>query len=134
MNQSEFIHLIKGKPWVNRAVSFDAVDCYGLVILYYKHVLNIELPEVAGFASGDDVDQCWGDGVGAWEEVKTPPYAGLAFTSYKGNIPTHVGIVISSTHLLHCRGHTNKPGKVEIHSIRTVANVCGKITYHKFKG
>ena len=134
MNQSEFINKIKGVPWVNRAVSFDEVDCYGLVVMYYRHVLGLELPVVAGFTENHSIIDCWIGGIHSWEQVDTPPVKGLLFTSYRGDAPMHVGIVISPTHVLHCRGNVARPGKVEIHSIRTIASACGRITYHKFKG
>ncbi|QKF72792.1 hypothetical protein AFAEC_0601 [Aliarcobacter faecis] len=34
-----------GIPFVSRGRSFKGCDCYGLVKLYYKEVLNIEIPE-----------------------------------------------------------------------------------------
>ena len=34
-----------GIPFVSQGRSFRGCDCYGLVKLYYKEVLNIELPE-----------------------------------------------------------------------------------------
>jgi hypothetical protein len=43
MTQSDFIGLVNGKPWANRACSFDEMDCWGLVVLYYRHVLGLEL-------------------------------------------------------------------------------------------
>ena len=34
-----------GIPFVSKGRTFRGCDCYGLVKLYYKEVLNIELPE-----------------------------------------------------------------------------------------
>lgn len=34
-----------GIPFVSKGRTFRGCDCYGLVSLYYKEVLNIELPE-----------------------------------------------------------------------------------------
>lgn len=134
MNQSDFINKILGKPWVNRAVSFDSLDCYGVVIMYYRHVLGIELPTVTGFKEGDPIADCWENNINMWEQVDKPSTNGLLFTCYKGERPMHVGIVISPTHVLHCRGNTGNSGKVELHSIRAIAANCGKIVFHRFKG
>lgn len=133
MTKQEFIKKMKSVPWVNRAVGFDAVDCFGLVIMYYRHVLGIKVPNVNGFSEDLPMDECW-DNADTWEQVDTPPIEGLAFTAYKGDTPMHVGIVISPTHVLHCRGDFKHHGKVEMHSIRAIKRTCGKITYHRLKG
>lgn len=135
MNQKEFIQKMIGKPWVNRASNFDACDCYGLIQLYYQHVLNIDLPTVAGYDDATcSTEQGWEANIHDWEEVATPSENGLLFTSYKDEKPAHVGLVISPTHILHSRGFVDDPGKVEIHSIATLKKLFGKVTFHKYTG
>jgi len=135
MRQAEFIKKIIGAPWINRSSSFDACDCYGLVELYYRHVLSIELPTIKGYEKGEcDTDQGWQSGIHDWKEVDKPSVNGLLFTCYKGNQPTHVGIVISPVKVLHSRGNIGHEGKTEIHSIRAIESIYGKITLHKFIG
>ena len=34
-----------GIPFVSKGRSFNGCDCYGLVKLYYKEILNIDIPE-----------------------------------------------------------------------------------------
>ncbi len=133
MNQLEFINKVKHKPWVNRASSFDECDCFGLCMLYYKHVLNIELPQVQGYEENTPTSDCWTGEIHNWMPVDNPSINGLVFTCYRGERPMHVGIVISPTHVLHCRGSEGNPGRVEIHSIRAIERTYGKMTYHKFK-
>lgn len=134
MNQKQFIKKILGKPWINRASSFDSADCWGLVILYYKHVLNVELPMVQGFTDNDDFNSCYQRGVDQWEEQEAPYYEGLVFTCYNGDNPTHVGLYIGHGKVLHSRGSDGNEGKVEIHSVRAIQSVYGKMTFHKFIG
>ncbi len=134
MTQNEFIKKMMGVHWVNRASSFDAVDCWGLVLLYYKEVLGIQLPVVDGFTSKQDFTECYEKGKDAWQEVDRPIMNGIAFTSYKGDQPTHVGVCIGHGKALHCRGSENNPGSVEIHSLRAIEHLYGKITYHEFIG
>jgi cell wall-associated NlpC family hydrolase len=134
MNQSEFISKILGKPWVNRAISFDAVDCWGLCLMYYKHVLSIELPTIKGYKKGKcDTNQGWHNGVNQWKKLNKPKVNSV-FTCYKSGKPIHVGIVISATKVLHSRGFVGSHGKVEIHSVRAIESIYGKMTYHEFKG
>ncbi len=134
MNQEEFISKTIGLPWVNRQSSFKAVDCWGLVLLYYKHVLKIELPTIKGYEDGGcDTSHGWSDGVDKWVELKSK-INNCVFTCYKSGKPVHVGIVISPTKVLHSRGFVDSPGKVEIHSVRAIESIYGKMTFHKFKG
>jgi len=135
MVQQEFIDRVKGLPWVNRASSFDEVDCWGLVLLYYKHVLDIELPEIAGYEQDEcGTAQGWYSGIHQWQQLDRPVEHGLLFTCYQGKQPIHVGVTISTTKVLHCRGSAAEPGKVEIHSIRAIEHIYGKMTFHKFVG
>lgn len=134
MTQNEFIKKIIGKPWVNRASSFESADCWGLVALYYKHVLNIDIPTVQGFIEKDEFEKCYSTNVHLWQEVKTPIIAGLVFTSYMGDIPTHVGVCIGGGKALHSRSGAGNNGKIDIHSLRAIESLCGRITYHKFIG
>lgn len=70
MTQSDFIGLVNGKPWANRACSFEQMDCWGLVVLYYRHVLGLELHHIAGYESGADFITCY--------EQETRPLAACA--------------------------------------------------------
>ena len=131
MMQSEFITKMIGKPWVNRASSFNSCDCWGLVLLYYKCVLNIGIPVFPGFINGVNFDECYKHEFPMWEEAK--PESGMVFTAYKGEQPVHVGVCINKTHVLHSRGSVNNPGKVELHSIRAIEKMYGELTFYRFK-
>jgi cell wall-associated NlpC family hydrolase len=135
MDQQIFIKKIIGKPWVNRASSFEAADCWGLVLLYYKHVLGITLPTIAGYDKGEcSTAEGWQSDIHHWQQVDKATTNGLVFTCYKDGQPTHVGVTISSVKVLHSRGYPGHEGKVEIHSIRAIESIYGKMTYHKFIG
>jgi cell wall-associated NlpC family hydrolase len=134
LNQNEFIKKILGKPWVNRAHTFGAVDCFGLVILYYQHVLRIDLPVVPGFDEKVNFVDCFNEGQKRWQEISLPNETGILFTCYHGDVPMHVGLCVGHGKVLHCRGSENQPGKVEIHSLRAIQRLYGKISYHKFIG
>lgn len=134
MMHAEFIRKILHKPWVNRQSSFDSCDCFGLVILYYKEVLNITIPEVKGFTDNADFSDCYSLGIEQWKELTSPQETGLMFTAYKRGAPEHVGLCIGGGKVLHSRGDHNRGGKVQIHSISAIEAIFGKITYHRFKG
>lgn len=134
MTQNDFIKKILGKPWVNRASTFDAADCFGLIILYYKNVLDIDLPVVDGFAEKGNFLGCYNKGKILWQETKAPIENGIVFTCYRGDVPMHVGLCVGQGLALHSRGTEKQPGKVEIHSLRAISRLYGKMTYHKFIG
>ncbi len=134
VDQQSFVKNIIGKPWVNRASSFDSADCWGVVALYYKHVLGVDIPTVQGFIENEQFERCYSESLHLWQEVSAPVVAGLVFTCYKGEIPTHVGVCIGGGKVLHSRGTEDNHGKVEIHAIRAIESVYGKISLHKFIG
>ncbi|PHR55966.1 MAG: hypothetical protein COA43_14710 [Robiginitomaculum sp.] len=132
--QAEFIRKVLHIPWQNRASSFECCDCWGLIVLYYKEVLNITIPEVLGFTDDVNFLDCYSSGITQWDEVLSPFEAGLMFTAYKGGSPDHVGLCIGGGKVLHARGSVNHGGKVQIHSISALTAVYGKISFHRFKG
>ena len=135
MHQQEFIDKVIGNPWVDRTSSFESCDCWGMVLLYYKHVIGIELPTIAGYDKGEcDTAQGWQSGIHQWQQLDKPVGHGLLFTCYKDGKPSHVGITIGPLKVLHSRGSVGHPGKVEIHSIRAIESIYGKMSYHKFIG
>lgn len=136
MTQNEFVIRVNSMPWVNRASSFDGMDCYGLVMLYYKHVLGIELPCPKGYLDREKIADCWVSETssGRWERVNRPCSDGIVFTSYIGEFPMHVGIMLDNKRAIHCRGSEENPGKVEIHNIAAIQSVYGKTTFHRYIG
>ncbi len=56
---SEFIRRMIGVPWSNRACTFDKVDCWGLCVLYYRHVLGTELHQTPDYEAGADFFTCY---------------------------------------------------------------------------
>ena len=102
MDKSLFIERIKHAPWVDRACSFTACDCWGLVVLYYRHVLGIELHQIPGYESGRDFVTCHSSEVVYWQ--KTPlPAENSVFVGYVGGRAQHVGVVVDGAGL-HSRG------------------------------
>ena len=133
MTNGEFIRRTLGVKWVNRACSFDALDCWGLIVLYYKEVLNIELPTVQGYESkGVNIDDGYEQNINLWTNIKKP-VNGAMVVFYIGNKAAHVGIVIDNK-ILHARGDVKVNGRVELHSIRAVQSQFTKSKFFMFTG
>lgn len=131
MTEQEFIDAILDKPWVNRADTVDACDCYGLVKLYYKMVVGFDLPIARGYKEGHrfdaiwrrEIDKTWRQ-VGRWQK-------GAMVTFYDfANQPAHVGICVGNQQVLHSPGTEEKPGKVSIHKLSAIMTQFKFATYH----
>ncbi|WP_063613780.1 NlpC/P60 family protein, partial [Enterobacter hormaechei] len=102
MTKDEFIRRVIGVPWANRACSFEKVDCWGLCVLYYRHVLGIELHQTPDYEAGEDFFTCYQGDVVFWRKVDKPVDGGI-FVGYRGAQPAHVGLVLNRQ-ALHSRG------------------------------
>ncbi len=63
-------------PWANRACSFEKVDCWGLCVLYYRHVLGIELHQTPDYEAGEDFFTCYQGDVVFWRQSISLSMAG----------------------------------------------------------
>ncbi|HDX8712859.1 TPA: C40 family peptidase [Klebsiella michiganensis] len=125
MTQSDFIGLVNGKPWANRACSFEQMDCWGLVVLHYRHVLGLELHHIAGYESGDDFITCYEQERAHWRRVPVAA-TGCIAVFYRGEVPAHIGVMISPVKCLHARGEF---GFVRCDSPLALLKVYSKVEY-----
>lgn len=100
MNQDEFIRLVNGKPWANRACCFEQMDCWGLVVLYFRHVVGVELHQIEDYEAGKDFITCYQQEAEFWVP-KPVPAAGRIAVFYKADTPDHVGVMVSPVKCLH---------------------------------
>lgn len=126
MTEGEFLAKMIGKPWVKNACGFDAVDCWGLVVMYYRHVLGIDMPEGKGdFAAG------YYRHVGEWRKIDRPSVTAVCFTMFSGNAPTHCGVILSNGAALHAYGNDNTTsGTVQINTVRSLQKLYGRIEFY----
>lgn len=102
MQKTEFIRKVNRLPWANRACSFEAVDCWGLIVLYYRHVVGIEIHQTPDYEAGSNFITCYeGDRV-FWQPGARIDNHIAVF--YRGEHPDHVGVVIDGNRCLHSRG------------------------------
>ncbi|ARU94549.1 NlpC/P60 family protein [Tatumella citrea] len=128
MTNDEFIRRVIGRPWANRACSFSQMDCWGLVVLYYRHVLNKELHHIPGYESESDFVTCYMQERAHWQKVIYLVKGCLA-VFYRGEYPSHVGVMISPGKCLHSRG---EQGFVRIDSPLTLTKVYQRVEYLKY--
>ncbi|MBJ8378400.1 C40 family peptidase [Citrobacter cronae] len=125
---SDFISKVIGVPWANRACSFDKVDCWGLVVLYYRHVLGIELHQTQDYEAGEDFFTCYQGDVVFWRKVDKPVEGGI-FVGYRGAQPAHVGLVLNRQ-ALHSRGEN---GSVRMDSLLVIHRAFTKVEFFEYE-
>ncbi|KAB8313001.1 peptidoglycan endopeptidase [Erwinia endophytica] len=116
-----------GVPWSDRACSFDKVDCWGLVVLFYRHVLDIELHHTADYEAGRDFLTCYEGDVVFWEQVVKPINNGI-FVGYTGSMPAHVGLTVDRK-ALHSRG---EGGGVRMDSLLVIERAFSKLEFYQY--
>lgn len=129
MHRDEFISRIEGVPWSNRACSFDAADCWGLVVMYYRHVLGIEVHQNADYESGRDFMTCYDADVVFWQRSETFCDEGI-FVAWVGSQPVHVGLILGGL-ALHSRGEN---GHVRFDAIRTIQKLFTRVEFYQYAG
>lgn len=127
MTKLEFINRMIGKPWKNRACTFEACDCWALVVLYYRHVLNIEIHHDAGYESDHDFVTCYNGEVEFWQRTKHPVDDGI-FIGYLGSQPAHIGLIIDGK-VFHSRGEN---GAVRMDRLIVLEKKFTKLEFMKY--
>ena len=129
MYRDEFISRIEGVRWSNRACSLDAADCWGLVVMYYRHVLGIEVHQTADYESGRDFMTCYDADVVFWQRSETFCDEGI-FVAWVGSQPVHVGLILGGR-ALHSRGEN---GHVRFDAIRTIQKLFTRVEFYQYAG
>ena len=105
MTTEDFTVKIMECPWVEGQASFSGADCWGVVVLYYRHVHGIELENdhheahIGHIETGIAEQLATGD----WVETFSPDEDGVVFMAYVDDSPRHCG-VISNGRVLHSSG------------------------------
>jgi cell wall-associated NlpC family hydrolase len=128
MHPSEFLERAVGLPWVRWRSDWQAVDCFGLIVIWHREVLGVELgpvPETdiaAGFAAARGWVQC---------DLQPGTTSFMAFR--RDGSPGHCGIVLDSARVLHADGAQDRPGSVRITSIRALRRLHGDLRFYRYE-
>lgn len=131
MTQSEFIERMVGVPWVRWGSDFSGSDCYGVVILYHREVLCIDL----GAVPERDIGSGFAVLAGQWVECAEGDADAVAFMAWRDGSPTHCGIVLPGGMCLHSEGHIDEHGRhigsVRLTPMRTMRRAYGTIRLYR---
>ena len=127
MLKQEFIDRMDGKPWRNRTCNFDGADCWGLIVLYYRHVFGVNIHHTDDYESGREFLTCYHGEIVFWRLAATPS-DGCMFVAYEDQHPKHVGLVLDGQ-AFHSRGES---GFVRLDKLRTLNKVFSKVEYYTY--
>lgn len=127
MRKSEFIEKVTGVPWADRGCTFEEMDCWALVVLYYRHVLGIEIHHTPDYEAGEDFMTCFTGEVVFWQRSEIFTEGGI-FIAWYGSQPVHVGLTIDGF-ALHSRGES---GHVRADSIRTIKKLFTRVEFYQY--
>lgn len=94
MNAREWVNSHIGVPWVLGGREHDAFDCFGLIVLYYRDVKGVELPD---WDSAEKSKRWIVDTLNAahktiWEVVSEPQDGDIVAALSVHGTPFHVGL------------------------------------------
>lgn len=108
MTITEFVQRAVGIPWVRWRSDWGGADCFGILVLYFREVLGVELGPVPmvdmpeGFAAAT-----------GWEEC--PPEPGsTGWMAWHQGAPAHCGVLLPGAMLLHSDGTPGRPGAARL--------------------
>lgn len=126
MTPQEFVDRAVGVPWVRWRSDWEAMDCFGLLILFHREVLGVDLGTVPHVDIKDGFAKATG-----WVETEDGATAWMAF---KGDSAVHCGVLLPSGACLHSEGSANQPGSVRVTPLRTIKRVFGQVKTFRYAG
>ncbi len=96
-----------GIPFKDGGRDFDGVDCWGLVVLYYRDALGVTLPDyrisvAASTRIAKQIDEV--EKSGAWRELERPEpdcVVLMALDAAQPRVRQHIGVFIGQGQILH---------------------------------
>lgn len=127
MTPQEFAARAVGVPWVRWRSDWSGMDCFGLVVLFHREVLGLELGPVPQTDIGSGFQQARG-----WAECGPEPGAS-AFMAFSGSgAPAHCGVLLSGGMLLHSEGDVDRCGSVRATRLTAMARIYKDIRFYRY--
>ncbi|TLP41032.1 C40 family peptidase [Arcobacter arenosus] len=93
-------------PFVDNGRDFNGVDCYGLLMLYYKEILGIDVPDtkITAYQPNRTMAMYLDYVSRNWNEIKTPKkHCGVALSLNQNHpkLVTHFAVAIDEKRAIH---------------------------------
>ena len=92
VNPESMIDTLLSVPYVEDKGELSGADCWGVVELWYHHVLGISLPDRSSHPAGHDGMQAGYEAAQDWEQIETPEDHCLVIMRAGRLIAGHVGV------------------------------------------
>lgn len=127
MTPPEFAAKAVGVPWVRWRSDWSGVDCYGLIVLWHREVLGLTMADVpqTDIASGFDAAQ-------GWSKIDAPEAGASAWMAFRAGVPSHCGMMLTATDVIHASGSEDQAGSVRVTSLEVMRRLYGKIRFYKY--
>lgn len=140
MTTDEFVSKIVGVSYKNRGHDFDSVDCFGVVYLYFRHVVGVIPSMTSEYSNGDSFSLSFNSqlSTGEWDMVDNPSGGEVVFMMFNGEIPLHCGVMIDDSNCIHAMGDPVKnTGQVMLWKISQLKRYLathsnGRLEYYKW--
>lgn len=126
MTQDEFVNRAIGLPWVRWRSDWSGADCFGLIVLYFREVLGIDLGCVPNMAIEDGFNLATG-----WQEC-SPQTGSTCFMCWRDGAPTHCGVVLDALTVLHAEGSQGRGGSTRISRLSAMRKFWPDIRFYKY--
>lgn len=125
ISRDDFIRRAVGLTWARWRSDWSAADCFGLVILWHREVLGIEL----GSVPQTDIAKGFSRTTG-WLECEAEEGA-TCFMAWRNGAPTHCGILLPHRRVLHCEGAEDRPGSARVSPLSAMQRFYGEIRFYR---
>ena len=106
-DRSQFIQAVFKMPYKFGGRTKEGIDCWGLVLMAYKDLFDIDIPSYEETAwsvsnttmTAEDIKSHL-ETSAPFQEVLEPQYGDFVLINILGN-PIHIGLMMSGTHMLH---------------------------------
>jgi len=102
------------------------MDCFGLIVLYFREVLGVDIGHVpqTDIASGFAVANGW---------VECGPESGATcWMAWRNDSPTHCGVLLDERTVIHSEGSDGHPGNVRVTRLEVVRRFYGEIRFYRY--
>lgn len=127
LTPDQFAARTVGIPWVRWRSDFDGCDCFGLIVLWFRHVLGVDLGAVPQTDIAEGFSQATG-----W--IECPPEAGATcWMAWRNGAPSHCGVLLTIDLVLHAQENVRQPpGSVRVTRLSIIERAYGRLTFYRY--